>query len=64
MPVDEEIMQILHEMKAGYIALAERHRKLLAVVAEVGGVDANDNVYKAEFDDDNEIALSSCSATL
>ena len=43
MPVDEEIMQILHEMKAGYIALAERHRKLqemhmqlLAVVAEVG----------------------------
>lgn len=46
MPVDEEIIQIIKEMKAGYIALAERHRKLqemhmqlLAVVAEVGGVD-------------------------
>jgi hypothetical protein len=41
MPVDEEIIQIIKEMKAGYIA---RHRKLLAAVGGVDEVGAEERV--------------------
>jgi hypothetical protein len=31
MATDDEIMQMMREMKAGYLALADRHRKLQAM---------------------------------